>query len=69
MIMALVTISTIYHSIYIALLLLVSKGWDLARPNLERNEGMQIFMQMGCVYMAFSTYYISFNWEALKAAI
>lgn len=36
LLMALVTLSTIYQTIFISLILLLSKGWSIARSSLAR---------------------------------
>ncbi len=36
LLMALVTVSTIYQTVFVAILLLISKGWVLIRINLTR---------------------------------
>ena len=69
MMMALVTISTIYQTVYIALILLVSKGWNVARNTLSRNDLSSITLLMGAVYLTYSAYYVSINISGMKIFI
>lgn len=64
--MALVTISTIYQTVFIALILLISKGWTVARNNLSRNDLSSITLLMGAVYLTYSAYYVSINIQGMK---
>ena len=66
MMMALVTISTIFQTVYVALFLLVSKGWNFVRYNLSRNDLSTITLLMGAVYLTYSAYYVSINIEGMK---
>jgi hypothetical protein len=67
--MALVTVGTIYQTVYVAMLLLVSKGWVLMRASLSRREATSITMLMGAVYLSYSAYYVSANVSGIKNAI
>jgi hypothetical protein len=69
MMMALVTISTIYQTVFIALILLVSKGWNVARNTLSRNDLSSITLLMGAVYLTYSAYYVSINIAGMKMFI
>ena len=69
MMMALVTISTIYQTVFIALILLISKGWNIARTTLTRNDLSSITLLMGAVYLAYSAYYVSINISGVKLFI
>lgn len=69
MMMALVTISTIYQTVFIALILLVSKGWNVARNTLSRNDLSSITLLMGAVYLTYSAYYVSLNIAGMKIFI
>ena len=57
--MALVTVSTIYHSVFQALMILISEGWTIIRGHLSRSQATYITLLMGSVYLAYSAYYIS----------
>lgn len=67
--MALVTISTIYQTVFIALILLISKGWNVARNTLSRNDLSSITLLMGAVYLTYSAYYVSINITGMKLFI
>mmetsp|Transcript_23499 Transcript_23499/g.23159 ORF Transcript_23499/g.23159 Transcript_23499/m.23159 type:complete len:192 (+) Transcript_23499:758-1333(+) len=69
MLMALVTISTIYQTVYIALILLMSKGWNISRNTLSRNDLSSITLLMGAVYLSYSAYYVSVNIQGMKIFI
>eukprot|EP00347_Sterkiella_histriomuscorum_P016631 403352447 len=67
--MALVTVSTIYQTVFIAVLLLISKGWMITRTNLTRSQATMTTMLMGAVYLVYSAYYVSANMESVKNLI
>jgi hypothetical protein len=69
MMMALVTISTIYQTVFVALILLISKGWNVARTSLSRNDLSSITLLMGAVYLTYSAYYVSINIQGMKLFI
>lgn len=64
--MALVTVSTIYQTVFVALLLLISKGWVLMRGNLSRSQATSTTMLMGAVYLTYSAYYVSVSANGVK---
>jgi len=67
--MALVTISTIYQTVFMAIMLLISKGWNIARNSLSRNDLSSITLLMGAVYLTYSAYYVSINIQGMKLFI
>lgn len=67
--MALVTISTIYQTVFIAIVLLISKGWNIARNSLTRNDLSSITLLMGAVYLTYSAYYVSMNIQGMRLFI
>jgi hypothetical protein len=67
--MALVTVSTLYQTMSIALLLLISKGWVIIRGSLDREEAMNVLMIMAAVYLSCSTFYVSIGIERLQTLI
>jgi hypothetical protein len=67
--MALVTVSTLYQTIHVAIFLLISRGWTILRQTLEREESLNLMVLMGAVYLSYSSYYVSFGLEKLKALI
>ena len=69
LLMALVTLSTIYQTIFISLLLLLSKGWSIARSALSRQDLSTITLMMGAIYLVYSAFYVSINIEGMKLFI
>ena len=67
--MALVTLSTVYQTIFISLLLLLSKGWSIARSSLSRQDLSTITLMMGAIYLVYSAFYVSINIEGMKLFI
>ena len=67
--MALVTLSTIYQTIFISILLLLSKGWSIARSSLARQDLSTITLMMGAIYLVYSAFYVSINIEGMKLFI
>ena len=67
--MALVTVSTIYQTVYVAIILLISKGWTILRETMNRQDAMKIMMLLGAVYLSYSAYYVSFGLENIKSLI
>ena len=67
--MALVTTSTLYQTMLVTFILLLSRGWKVARQTVYRPDLSNITMMMGCVYLLYSAYYISFNVQTLRLFI
>jgi hypothetical protein len=61
MIMTLVTISTVYQSVFIGIIILISMGWNLLRDTLSRREEFLLLLMMSAIYMSYSAYYFSFG--------
>lgn len=59
--MALVTISTIFQTTFLAYVFLVSKGWKIARQSLSRTDISKFTVMIGGVYLIYSAYYVSVN--------
>lgn len=64
--MGLVTITTVYQTIFVALLLLISKGWILLRQGLTREQASNVTLLIGTVYLVYSAYYVSMNVQGVK---
>jgi len=47
----------------------VSKGWNVSRHTLSRNDLSSITLLMGAVYLAYSAYYVSMNIPGMKLFI
>jgi hypothetical protein len=50
-------------------MLLISKGWNVARSSLTRNDLSSITLLMGAVYLTYSAYYVSINIQGMKLLI
>ena len=59
LVMALISISTIYQTILLAVLLLLSKGWTLLRVTLTRGQATTLTILMGAIYLSYSAYYVA----------
>ena len=66
MIMSLVTLSTIYQTVFISIMLLLCKGWSFARSNLSREDLSTVTLTMGAVYLVYSAFYVSLNVDGLQ---
>ena len=64
--MALVTTSAVYQTFLTFFILILSKGWKLARQRLQRADISNFTMMMGACYMLYSAYYISYNVSTLR---
>lgn len=59
--MALVTITTIFQTIHISIVVLLSKGWLYVRSVLTKNDLSGLTMLMGTVYISYSAMFVSAN--------
>jgi len=66
LLMAKISLSTIYQTIFLALLLLIAKGWTIVRNSLSRNEATGVTMLMAAVYLTDSAYYVSGSMAAIE---
>lgn len=48
---------------------MISKGWNVARNNLSRNDLSCITLMIGAVYLTYSAYYVSINISGMKLFI
>ena len=64
--MGMVTASTLFQTILIIFLLLLSKGWKIARQTIQRPDLSNFTMMMGCSYLLYSAYYVSYNVASLR---
>lgn len=67
--MAFITISTIYQTIFVAIFLLISKGWVIIHSTLSRQQATAVTMLMGVVYLSYSAYYVVIDVESIKSLI
>eukprot|EP00347_Sterkiella_histriomuscorum_P011895 403370686 len=57
--MARISIVTITYTILLAILFLISKGWNTTAFSLTRNQATYLTMIMGAVYLTYSAYFLS----------
>lgn len=57
--MARISIVTITYTILLAILFLMSKGWNTIAFQLSRNQATYLTMIMGAVYLTYSAYFLS----------
>ena len=69
LIMSIVTLSTIYHTIFVSILLLLCKGWSYARVSLGRDDLSTITLTMGAVYLIYSAFYVAVNIDGVQGMI
>jgi TRAP-type C4-dicarboxylate transport system permease small subunit len=67
--MAIVTFSTIFQTIFVSLILLLSKGWGYARNSLSREDLSTITVSMGAVYLIYSAYFVASAIQGLSNTI
>ena len=63
--MARISIITICYTVFIAVLYLLSKGWQLTVQQLNRNQATNLTMIMGAVYLLYSAYFLSVDFESI----
>jgi hypothetical protein len=57
--MARISVITITYTVYLSLLYLICKGWQLTISQLTRNQATNLTMIMGGVYLTYSAYFLS----------
>jgi len=57
--MARISIVTITYTILLAILFLISKGWNTVTFAMTRNQATYLTMIMGAVYLTYSAYFLS----------
>lgn len=65
MLMLIVTMATMYQAILITFLLLLSKGWKIARQSLRRSDISNFTIIMGAIYLVYSAYYVTLTIPAM----
>jgi len=64
--MARITIITVTYTIFLALLYLMSKGWNTVAFHMTRNQATYLTMIMGAVYLSYSAYFLSIGFSAIS---
>ena len=63
--MARISIITICYTVFIAIFYLLSKGWQLCVQQLNRNQATNLTMIMGAVYLLYSAYFLSQDFQSI----
>ena len=63
--MARISIITICYTVFIAIFYLISKGWQLCVQQLNRNQATNLTMIMGAVYLLYSAYFLSQDFQSI----
>lgn len=64
--MARITVVTITNTIFLAVLYLMSKGWNTTLFFMTRNQATYVTMIMGAVYLTYSAYFLSIGFTAIS---
>ena len=64
--MARISIVTIVYTIVIALLYIISKGWQTLIFQMSRNQATSLTMIMGGVYLTYSAYFLSSDFSGIS---
>jgi hypothetical protein len=64
--MARISIVTISYTIFLAVLYLMSKGWNTLQFSMNRNQATYLTMIMGGVYLTYSAYFLSTDFTGVK---
>ena len=59
LIMTLVTISSIFQSFIIGIIMVLSSGWSLLHFHMSRDYSTRVTVSMGITYLSYSAYYVS----------
>lgn len=66
LLMNMVSLSTVFHSVFVILILAASKGWGIAYASLSYNELWTLIILMIITYITYSGYFIFLNISALQ---
>ncbi len=64
--MARISIVTIVYTIYLAVIFLICRGWNIILFNLTRNQATYLTMIMGATYLSYSAYFLSSDFEGIR---
>ena len=67
--MALISFTTIFQTVFIAMLMVLSNGWSLVRSELSREQTTRITILSGAIYLAYSAFYVSGDMSSIKYVI
>lgn len=63
--MARISVITITYTVFLSFLYLVCKGWQTTISSLSRNQATNLTMIMGGVYLTYSAYFLSVDFETI----
>lgn len=64
--MARISIITIVYTVMLALLYIMSKGWQTLFFQMSRNQATSLTMIMGAVYLTYSAYFLSSDFTGIS---
>lgn len=64
--MARISIITIVYTLMMALLYIMSKGWQTLMFQMTRDQATNITMIMGAVYLSYSAYFLSNDFSGIS---
>lgn len=64
--MARISIVTIVYTVLLALLYIMSKGWQTLIFYMSRNQATNLTMIMGAVYLTYSAYFLSNDFSSIS---
>ena len=63
--MARISVVTICYTVFLAFFYLLCKGWQIVVQQLNRNQATNLTMIMGAVYLVYSAYFLSLEFETI----
>jgi hypothetical protein len=67
--MARISIITLSYTVMLALMYLMSKGWNVIIFQMSRDQATTLTMIMGSVYLAYSAYFLSSDFNSISVFI
>ena len=67
--MARISVITIAYTVFIAFFYILTKGWQTTISRLNRNQATNLTMIMGGIYLCYSAYFLSTDFEAIYVAM
>jgi len=64
--MARISVVTITYTILLALLFLLSKGWNIVLFHLSRDQATNLTMIMAIVYLCYSAFFLSTDFAQIS---
>jgi len=60
-----ISVITIAYTVYLSIFYLLCKGWQTTAAQLNRQQATNLTMIMGGVYLAYSAYFLSLDFETI----